>query len=128
MKIIHNINFWATLITLILYITVYFGMLSQLVLGPLQLILATIVSVRYYKELDIHHKNLLLYYWVAVAFALTMAITLWTSDIFGSFVVITFLFVVPMSVACYFLYVTKKLNNHLKNHLYENPETTNPGL
>lgn len=70
----------------------------------------------------------MLYYWAAAVFALVMAGFAWSTDFDNVALTLICLFIIPMSVACYFLYVTKKLNNHLKNHLYENPETTNPGL
>ncbi|MFP5438392.1 MAG: hypothetical protein ACLGH8_11425 [Bacteroidia bacterium] len=125
MKTIHIINSIATWATILLYITIYFGMLSQVVLGPLQLILATIISVRYYKELNLNHKNLVLYYWIAAVIALTMAGFAWSTDFYNTALTIVAIFVIPITVACYFLYVTNKLNKHLS---HENPETPNPGI
>jgi hypothetical protein len=125
MKIIHTINSFATWATILLYITVYFGMLAQLVLGPLQLILATILSVRYYKELDQRYKNLALYYWAAAVSALATAGFAWLADLENIVLTIVAVFVIPMTVACYFLFVTDKINKHLS---HENPETPNPGL
>lgn len=128
MKTIYIINSIATWTTILLYISIFFGMYAQIVLGPLQLILAIIISIIYFKKVDQNHKNLMLYYWAAAVFALVMAGFAWSTDFDNVALTLICLFIIPMSVACYFLYVTKKLNNHLKNHLYENPETTNPGL
>lgn len=115
MKTLHNINFWATALTLVLYITIYFGMTAQLVLGPLQLILATIISVSYYKEMDQYHKTMLRYYWIAASLALIMVFIQWIYDNYNTFTTVTFLFVLPMMIACYFVYVTRKLNNYFES-------------
>lgn len=115
MKIIHNINTLATWATILLYISIFLGMYAQIVLGPLQLILATIVSIKYYKSLNKYHKNLVLYYWLAVVATLALAGFVWSTNFDNVPLTIGCLFIIPMSVACYFLYVTKKLNKYL-NH------------
>ncbi|MES2486582.1 MAG: hypothetical protein V4581_11640, partial [Bacteroidota bacterium] len=73
MKIIHNINQIATCTTIVLYLTVIGGMYAQLVLGPLQLLLAGIITYKYYKKLDKHTRKGLNQYWVAATAALVLA-------------------------------------------------------
>lgn len=112
MKTIHFINLLATLATLLLYLLIFPGMAAQLLLGPLQLILALIISFKYYRQLDRKHQLLVRYYWLAALLALIIA-GITSIGLEGSVTAIIGLCVVPMIVACYFLYVTTKLDNHL---------------
>ena len=104
----------ATYITIGLYLFIYLGMMAQVVLGPLQLLLAIIISLRYYKILDQHNQILIMYYWFSVVISLSIAAITW----FGypnSITAIIWVIVVPMLVACYFLYVTKSLNRYINS-------------
>jgi hypothetical protein len=125
MKTIHRINAFVTSATLTLYLLIFLGMYAQIILGPLQLILAVVISIKYYNKMGLLNKKLFLCYWLAAAVALTAAVITWQQNSSNDAVVILFLFVIPMTVACYFLYVTNKLNKHL---CHENPETPNPGI
>ncbi len=114
MKALHFINIVAIYITLGLYLFIFLGMLAQTILGPLQLILAGVITFRYYKLLDQHHQILMLYYWFAASIGAVIAtITLYGS--FGEMSKIFGVYVLPMCIACYFLYVTKNLNRHLSS-------------
>ena len=113
MKTIHYINLIATSITLALYLLLFYGMMAQIVLGPLQLDLAIIISLRYYKLLDQHHQIFLLLYCLVAILALIIAAVSWAGG--GEHTIIG-VFVIPMLVAYYFLYVTKRLNNYLLDH------------
>lgn len=117
MKAIHFINMAATYLTLALYMLIYFGMMAQIILGPLQLMLAIIISVNYYRQLDHHHQILIIYYWFASVSALIVAMLIWFGE-FNQAISIIGLFPIPMCVACYFLYVTRTLDSYL-NKPYE---------
>lgn len=112
MKVLHKINFFALAITLALYLTVFLGMYAQIVLGPLQLLIALIVSFNYYKKLDKTLKNHLLAYWLTAAVSLIIAYLSWTHNTASDYVIIT-IFVIPMLIACYFVYLTYKITQHL---------------
>jgi len=112
MKTIHFINLAATYITLGLYLFIFYGMIAQIILGPLQLLLATIISIRYYKILDQHNQILIMYYW----FLAVVTLSIFGTTYFGKndeTSNIIWLFIAPMLVACYFLYVTKSLSRYL---------------
>ena len=115
MKILHKINFYALVVTLLLYITVYLGMLVQMVLGVIQLIVAITITWRYYYDLPINHKKLLHRYWLAVLASVTyIFVAYWLDNSYvNDFFMITSLFVFPMAIACYFVYVTYKLTETL---------------
>jgi hypothetical protein len=119
MYIIHVINKIATGATLLLYVTLICGMYAQIVLGPLQLILAAIVTLLYYKKLDTIRKGLLLRYWMAAAIALAlfgMSCMYWDSM---DLIIIVSFFIIPMIVACYFVYVTSMLNKYIESQQQE---------
>lgn len=112
MKTLHKTNFFALVITLALYLTVYLGMCAQVILGPLQLLLALVISFNYYKKLNKPLKNHLLTYWLTAAISLIIAYLSWTHNTANDYVIIT-VFVIPMLIACYFVYVTYKITQHL---------------
>ena len=114
MKLTHLINKIATYTTLVLYLLVYTGMLAQIILGPIQLILAITITVLYYKELDTKNKKLLKTYWLAVAIVPLFAYASlnWIAD--GVLIILS-LFIYPMYIACYFLYATSKINKYLNS-------------
>lgn len=112
MYIIHIINKIATGATLLLYLTLIGGMYAQIVLGPLQLILAAIVTLLYYKKLDTIRKGLLLRYWMAAAIALALFGMSWMYRDSMDLIIIVPVFIIPMIVACYFVYVTSMFNKY----------------
>jgi len=114
MKAIHFINIVATYITIGLYMFIFLGMIAQIILGPLQLLLAIIITIRYYKVLDQHNQILIMYYWFLVVVSLSIAAITW-SGYKNSITAIIWVIVVPMLVACYFLYVTKSLNRYMSS-------------
>jgi hypothetical protein len=113
MKYIHYLNFFALGITLLLYLAIYTGMLAQLILGPLQLFLAVTITIKYYSSLNGQCKSLILKYWVlALASGLAALITWFANSNEVPFIILL-VFVFPMSVACYFVYVTGCINQYL---------------
>jgi hypothetical protein len=114
MKLIHLINKIATYTTLVLYLLVYTGMVAQIILGPIQLILAITITALYYKKLDSKNKKSLKIYWLAVAIVPLFAYASfnWIDD--GVLIILS-LFVYPMYIACYFLYVTSKINKYFNS-------------
>lgn len=114
MYILHIINRLAFFTTLGLYITVFLGMFSQMILGPLQLIIAIAITLLYYKQITENLKNFIIYYWLLVAIALVLAYLGWiTYHDFPYWITIPMLFVIPMLVASYFVYVTYRINKFI---------------
>ncbi|MEM9646907.1 MAG: hypothetical protein AAF969_00390 [Bacteroidota bacterium] len=109
MKVIHNINKWSYGITLVLYITIYLGMIAQIALGSIQVILAIFLLSRY-QRLDEKTKRRLLVYGVLTSlylsiFALWNLLEISNNDVF----IITGITVLPMSLATFFVFITHKL-------------------
>ena len=104
MKTIHNINKWSFIITLILYLTIYLGLLAQILLGFFQVIIAVIVSCNW-KKLNHKNKQHLLIYW---SLASSYGLLLLTSvNTINNFIILILLFcLIPMSIAAYFVYIT----------------------
>jgi len=116
MKTIHFINIVATYITIGLYMFIFLGMMAQIILGPLQLLLATIISIKYYKILNQHNQILIMYYWFMVIIALVIAAITWLGR-YKDTTTIIWIFIIPMLIACYFLYVTKSIARYMNcNH------------
>ncbi|MGY3792555.1 hypothetical protein [uncultured Aquimarina sp.] len=111
MKTIHNINKWSFIITLILYITVYLGLLAQIPLGFIQFVLACSI-LAYWKKLNIQSKKLIVGYWSL--FVLYWVSFLILNQNFESLFGLFFFSVIPMSIASYFVYVTYKIKKYVE--------------
>lgn len=114
MKIIHNINLWCFILNLTLYLMIIPGMIAQFFLGLIQLTLAIIISTKW-KELESTIKYLMKLYWSCVAVC-GILITLFSMEVFKKnqdAQVISFLFIIPMLIAAYFVYVTWKVSKQI---------------
>ncbi len=122
MRLLHNINKWSYGITLVLYLTIYLGMIAQIALGGIQVILAIILFSRY-QRLDEKTKRRLLVYGTLTVFYL-LVFALW--DLLGvpnnDFIEITGMTVLPMSLATFFVFITHKLRLKEKQNVLK--ETT----
>ncbi|WP_378177963.1 hypothetical protein [Aquimarina sp. SS2-1] len=110
MKTIHNINKWSFIITLLLYATVYFGLLAQILLGFIQVVLAIIVSLNW-KNLNRKVKHLLFIYWGLIP---TYG-ALWLTNAFNTnndIILILLFCLIPMSIAAYFVYITYEIKKY----------------
>ncbi|GGB76639.1 hypothetical protein GCM10007424_15810 [Flavobacterium suaedae] len=112
MKALHKINIVALAITLLLYFTVYLGMCAQVLLGVIQLVIASIISLYYSDRLSQKLKKNIKIYWILVGTSLVMAYIFWTYFKYNDFLIVT-LFVIPMLIACYFAYLTYKITQYL---------------
>jgi hypothetical protein len=113
MEALHKINKWSFIITLVLYITVYSGMLAQLILGPIQLIIAAIISIKYFKILSYRQRHQIKVYWLLVTIAglLLIWVKFYNPYFSNDFFLIVTLFVFPMFIALYFVYLTSEIKN-----------------
>lgn len=108
LKILHKVNAIALFINLLLYITIYFGMLFQMALGFVQLTISIILIINY-KQLSKKTKNRLSTYWVLVFISATLiSLNLLYGNDFGNFL---FVFFIPMLIAVYFYFLTATINN-----------------
>ncbi len=108
MKIIHYINSTCFTITLLLYITIFYGLMAQVFLGSIQVIIAIILFIYWNKLTSKPQKHLIIYTLISLLYGL-----LWLTDIVDTDFGIVFIAVIPMMIAGYFVYITyliKKLN------------------
>ncbi len=106
MKKIHSINKWSFILTLLLYTTVIGGLLTQILLGCIQFILAlTIVSS--WKKLDVTSKKLITTYWILfISYWITYKILDLYLENTSWFI---FFILIPMCIASYFVYATYRI-------------------
>ncbi|MDY8134486.1 hypothetical protein [Aquimarina sp. 2201CG5-10] len=117
MKTIHNINKWCFIITLVLYVTIYLGLIAQFFLGAIQVILALSILISWEKLQLTHKRHLSIYFGIAILYGL-----LWATEIINTDFAIVFMTVVPMSIAGYFVYITN-LVSELSASSSDNPST-----
>lgn len=114
--ILDFINKFILYLNLGLYVLIIPGMMAQPFLGGIQLIIAGVLSFKYYRQATPANKRLLRYYWLAVlAAGLYIAIALLPTETESTFILLTSLFVVPMLIACYFGYVTHYFKKEFNN-------------
>ena len=113
MKTIRNINIFAFIITLILYITVYYGLLAQIVLGVVQIILYFVILTQFQK-FDNRIKSLLTAYGIStLIYLLLFFLNIRTPFINENIIVlVVFIIVIPMLIGGLHLYITCQIKNH----------------
>nr|WP_321224949.1 hypothetical protein [uncultured Psychroserpens sp.] len=114
MKIIYNINKVIFIITLVLYFTVVGGMLSQVILGALQIISAIILLLSWGKFSKKTKEHLSIYWVIIGVYGICWIFWLHNWDTINEFaIVIATVMVIPMVIATYFLYILNSIK-HLK--------------
>ncbi len=109
MKILHYINCFFYLITITPYVTIYyffFGMYAQFILGIVQILIAIILLLYMKRHSEIIKKHISSY-WVFTLINLLIILILYKTNVMNDDIIqITFVFVTPMLIASYFIYIT----------------------
>ena len=109
MKTLKKINKIALLTTLVLFLTVYLGLLAQIPLGIIQVISAIYLTIKMYHKLG-YAKRHLCNYWIVTITELILVYWLFcnfqeTYDAIKLLIMLVF----PMSIAIYFYIIMKKI-------------------
>jgi len=117
-KTIHFINVAAVTVTIVFYCyEPIYGLITQAFLGGFQILLALITAFKYENEKYVEFKKLIKRYWTLILIAILNATLLFFSTLIGytskTYVIITFC-IIPMLIACYFVYVTYTVNKNYK--------------
>nr|WP_321237423.1 hypothetical protein [uncultured Psychroserpens sp.] len=111
MKIIYNINFAAFFITLALYVTIIYGMFSQMILGAIQVLSAAMLFL-FWKNFSEKTKEHLSIYWVIISIYGICWLFDWKS-FNETFMTVFGVMILPMGIAGYFLYILNSIK-HIK--------------
>lgn len=107
---IFKINKYVYIATILLYLTVYFGMLFQIILGITQVVTAIYITYSFYNELHEKYQKRLLLYWGVISIDLFLSLLttkMW--DIPASII----LFIIPMIIATFFLKLLSKIRKEI---------------
>lgn len=97
--------------TIILYVTIFLGLLAQIALGGLQ-VLSAIFLIFIFKKLKVQRKKELIIYWCFVIFYALLwnvEITNPTNDWYETL----FYVLIPLSLAIYFSYIIESIRKEL---------------
>jgi hypothetical protein len=104
MKIIHYINYAFVALTVILYVIIgYQAILAQFFLACFQLVTALVLTLLF-KKFSQQQTIKLFYYWMSVIIWFVLTLSLQSLKL--SFFEPVFITIIPMCIACYFVYVT----------------------
>ncbi len=109
MKTIHQVNFGFFIFTLVLYLTIYLGLLAQVVLGVLQLSIGLYLISYKYREIPSEHQVQLKIYWVITTVYLVSLFFLNVFNFQSNTFWVLYLMIAPMAIATYFTTVLYKL-------------------
>jgi len=113
MKVIRKINKIALATTLIFYLTYYFGLLSQILLGLLQIIFSIILANKFYRNSKYAKKHLLLYWSSVIIEFMLLYFHVNYGETSNDFPQIILFSIFPMLIAIYFTLILNKIT---KNH------------
>ncbi len=108
MKSIYRINNIAYIFTIVLYITVYLGMLMQVLLGGIQILLFFILLFNFDKFTKVIQRHLLAYGMLSAIFLMCFFSS---TEFFGQNWI--FLIFIPMGIATYFTYIVYQLKQQV---------------
>ena len=115
MKFIYYTNNVVFSSTLVLYLTVIYGMFMQIILGGIQIILFFILLFNYDKFSEKIKKHLSIYGALTTIFLLFFFFAInYENTIYGNTILSIGLFIlVPLSIATYFTYIVYQLKQHV---------------
>lgn len=109
MKALHYINSLFYGFTIIPYLTIYYfayGMYAQFLLGILQMVIALILLL-YIKKFNLKVKRHFKNYWIStLGTLLILFLFSQTEKTINEALVIVFVFIIPIFIASYFIYIT----------------------
>ena len=109
MKIIYYLNKFVFIITLVLYLTLVYGLFAQIILGVIQ-VLSAIILFSYWKKFDRSIKNKVLYYWLAITIYGILWLFNW--EFLNNWSLIIFVIILfPMAIASYFFYILNSIKH-----------------
>ncbi|MDQ6471962.1 hypothetical protein RB619_15025 [Flavobacterium sp. LHD-80] len=109
MKTLKKINKIALLTTLVLFLTVYLGMLAQIPLGIIQVISAIYLTIETYHKSDYAKKHLSIYWIVAISELVLFFIKNYYFPITNDAIEWSLMVFFPMSIAIYFYMIMRKI-------------------
>lgn len=120
MKYTFNVVLWSYIVTLLLYITVLLGMIAQLFLGIIHLMVAAYLYLNYQRLETPDRQRLNFYMALVVFYFLGLGLNeSWEMDQ-NDAVLVTYLFIIPMLIGAYFVWVVHKIRNNERVFLKKN--------
>jgi hypothetical protein len=110
MKTLRKINTIAFYTTLVLFLTLYLGMLAEIPLGIIQVISAFILTF-YVKDKSVQSKRQLMFYWIFVGFELALFLLEEFYLNAGDIVSFSLVIFIPMSIAIYFFIIMRRISD-----------------
>ena len=112
MKILYNLNKIVIISTVVLYVTLIFGLYAQIVLGATQ-VLSALILFLFWKNFNNKTKEQLYIYWtLVIIYGVFWLIDL---DAFNeTFIIIFGIMVIPMAIAGYFYYIINSIKDFKK--------------
>lgn len=120
MKTLRKINNIAFYTTLILFITVYLGMLAQIPLGIIQVTSAIIITYKMFLKSDYAKKHLAIYWILTLTELYLFYLEQYHYQSSNDFIELSLMVIFPMAIAIYF----KIIMNHITKE-YENARKPN---
>lgn len=115
MKNLYNINKIAFIITLVLYISVFYGMLFQILLGAIQILSGLYLCFQWKKLFSKQKKHLTIYWAFVGCYSIGWIFSLSEWNSYNEFIyVIIGIMVIPMAIAAYFLFILHSVKNQYK--------------
>ncbi len=107
MKFIYNTNGVIYSITLLLYLTIYFGLLMQILLGIVQVIFFFVLLFNYDKFSETIQSHLKIYGVLSGIYLVCLFSGFYPKD---NWIILLLITLVPMSIGGYFTYIVHQLN------------------
>ena len=116
-KVVHQINKGVFFLTLGLFITIYLGFLTEILLGAVQ-VLTSLILIIYWKQFSKNVREKLIFYWCVTGIYLSLWFLDWKFlDDWVTYIVGIGL--IPMGIAVYFLNILSMIRKESEPNLIE---------
>jgi len=109
MKTLRKINKIALFTTLVLFLTVYLGLLAQIPLGIIQVVSAIYLTIKTYYKSDYAKRHLTNYWLVTIAELALFYLQHYHYPTSNDAIEWSLMLIFPMSIAIYFYIIMKKI-------------------
>ncbi|QTD37421.1 hypothetical protein JL193_15215 [Polaribacter batillariae] len=108
-NVIYSLNVGWYFVTLFLFITIYFGLLAEIVLGFIQ-VLSSFLILFYCRSLSAEQKKRIYFYWSIIVLYFSLWLFNW--DFLNEWILfMVCIGLIPMVIGCFFIRILKSIKN-----------------
>ncbi|WP_225037020.1 hypothetical protein [Winogradskyella sp. SM1960] len=107
MKYLYDINKWLIIITALLYLTFWGGIMAQVILGAIQIIMSISILVHFSEQPKLVKRLFVIY--ILATISIVFLFIIMTQNLNGGFELVFLWLIITMMLAIFHMYITYKI-------------------